>query len=198
MLKKKSTCTSLLQSILFIRVRAHTPTHNILIVSLPHARRPWGEVTHAGCTRVRCSRSYLLWDSGERLLALIKMWGFGCAADTSALLATQTSISWSPSAAWWSDLRSWSPRCRRRSSSARCAPSAPAWRWTAGASRSRLCAETVTTPTAWRSSTTARCSQTNRWWEGCRGWRVWGRGGGTGGCWGSLHNGADCHAANDA
>lgn len=84
---------------------------------------------------------------------------------STSVFLPQTSISWSPSAAWWSAPRSSSLRCRRHSSSARCAPTAPAWRWIAGASPSRLCVATATPPTAWRWFTIAPSSQTNRWWE---------------------------------
>lgn len=87
------------------------------------------------------------------------------------LLSAQTSISWSPLAAWWFAPRSSSLRCRRLSSSARCAPSAPAWRWIVGASLSRLCVATATPPTVWRSFTTARSFQTNRWWAFGWGWQ---------------------------
>lgn len=55
----------------------HTHPHtNILTVTLPHTRCPWGEITHAGGSRVRYSRPCLVCDFGERLLALIKMWAF--------------------------------------------------------------------------------------------------------------------------
>lgn len=56
----------------------HTHPHtNILTVTLPHTRCPWGEITHARGSRVRYSRPCLVCDFGERLLALIKMWAFG-------------------------------------------------------------------------------------------------------------------------
>lgn len=101
-----------------------------------------------------------------------KMWGISFCAPS--VLPLQTSISWSPSAAWWSAPRSSSPRCRRLSSSARCAPSAPAWRWIAAASPSRLFVATATPPTAWHSFTIAPSFQTNRWWES-DGVGLWGR-----------------------
>lgn len=82
-----------------------------------------------------------------------------------AFLSPQTSISWSPSAAWWSAPRSSFPRCRRPSSSARCAPSPHGRRWIVAGLPSQPCVATATPPTAWRSFTIAHSFPTNRWWE---------------------------------